>query len=78
MRNPLLVNDHHHPGVDRNEVLMWHLKPLPVGQLKGEGLKPIMQPLSNLIYDHAVKLLLPRLPDKLPRSDTSLSDAIDP
>jgi hypothetical protein len=68
MGDPLLVNDHHHPGVDRNEVLMWHRKSFSVGQLKGKGLKPIVQPLSNLIYYHAVKLLPARAHDKLPLS----------
>jgi hypothetical protein len=41
------------------------MKSLAVGQLKGERLEAIMQPLPNLINYHALKLTPPRLSDKL-------------
>ena len=59
MRNSVLVNHHHHLGMHRDEVSMRHEELAPVGQLKGERLEAVSEPLLDLVHNHVVKLALP-------------------
>ncbi len=56
VRNSLLVNDHNNFGMERDKILMRHPEFPPIGQLQSEGLKTVMQPVSNLFDKHAAKL----------------------
>lgn len=53
VRNLVLVNDHDLLRAQRNEVAVRDGEFSPIRQADGEGPKPVMQPTSDLIQDHA-------------------------
>ncbi len=56
VRNSLPVNHHDDFWMERNKILMRHPEFPPIGQLQSEGLKSVMQPVSNLFDEHAANL----------------------